>query len=30
MVYFKTQNPNLGVFWRAVEWKMLVHFTAIW
>jgi hypothetical protein len=24
MVYFYTQNPNLGIFWRASEWKMLV------
>jgi hypothetical protein len=22
MVYFKTKNPNLGIFWRALEWKM--------
>jgi hypothetical protein len=27
MVCFQTQNPNLGKFWRALEWKMLVHFT---
>jgi hypothetical protein len=25
MVYFKTKNPNLGKFWRAVEWKRLVQ-----
>jgi hypothetical protein len=30
MVYFKTQNPNLGIFWRALEWKMLVCFITIW
>jgi hypothetical protein len=38
MVYFQTKNPNLGKFWRALEWKMLVYvfydhleyFTAIW
>jgi hypothetical protein len=38
MVYFQTENPNLGKFWRALEWKMLIHiiyvhleyFTAIW
>jgi hypothetical protein len=24
MVYLHTQNPYLGTFWRAVEWKMLV------
>jgi hypothetical protein len=23
MVYCKTENPNLGKFWRALEWKML-------
>jgi hypothetical protein len=28
MVYFKTKNPNLGIFWSALEWKMLVYFTA--
>jgi hypothetical protein len=30
MVYFKTKSPNLGIFWRALEWKMLVYFMAIW
>jgi hypothetical protein len=30
MVYFKTKNSNLGKFWRAIEWKMLVYVTAIW
>jgi hypothetical protein len=20
----------LGIFWWALEWKMLVHFTAVW
>jgi hypothetical protein len=25
-VCFQTQNPNLGKFWRALEWKMLVYF----
>jgi hypothetical protein len=24
MVYFQTKNPNLGEFWRASEWEMLV------
>jgi hypothetical protein len=24
MVCFQTKNPNLGTFWRALEWKMLV------
>jgi hypothetical protein len=26
MVYFQTKNPNLGIFGRALEWKMLVFF----
>jgi hypothetical protein len=26
MVYFQTKNPNLGKFWRALEWKPLVYF----
>jgi hypothetical protein len=30
MVYFQTKNPNLGKFWRALEWKMLVYFMTIW
>jgi hypothetical protein len=30
MVYFKTKNSNLGRFWRALECKMLVYFTAVW
>jgi hypothetical protein len=38
MVNFQSKNPNLGQFWRALEWKMLVYlfndhleyFTAIW
>jgi hypothetical protein len=38
MVGFQTKNPNLGKFWRALEWKMLVctfygyleYFTVIW
>jgi hypothetical protein len=28
MVYFQTENTNLGKFWRALEWKMLVYFMA--
>jgi hypothetical protein len=24
LVYFHTQNPNLGMFWRTWEWKMLL------
>jgi hypothetical protein len=30
MVYFQTKNPNLGKFWRALDWKMLIYFMAIW
>jgi hypothetical protein len=30
MVYFHTQNPNLGKFWRALKWKRLAYSTAIW
>jgi hypothetical protein len=30
MVCFQTQNPNLGKFWRALEWKMFVYFMTIW
>jgi hypothetical protein len=30
MVYFQTKNPNLGKFWRALEWKILVYFMTIW
>jgi hypothetical protein len=36
-VYFQTKNPNLGKFYRAFDWKMLIyfmtileHFTDIW
>jgi hypothetical protein len=24
MVYFQTKNPNLGKFWRVLQWTMLV------
>jgi hypothetical protein len=27
---FQTKNPNLGKFWRALEWKILVYNMAIW
>jgi hypothetical protein len=30
MVHFQTKNPNLGKFWRALEWKMLVYFMTMW
>jgi hypothetical protein len=27
---FKPKNPNLGKFWRALEWKIFVYSMAIW
>jgi hypothetical protein len=30
MVYFQTKNPNLGNFWRVLQWKMVVYFMSIW
>jgi hypothetical protein len=30
MVCFQTQNPNLGKFWRVLQWKILVNFMTIW
>jgi hypothetical protein len=30
MVYFQTKNPNLGNFWRALQFKMFVYFVDIW
>jgi hypothetical protein len=30
MVYSHTKNPNLGIFWRALEWKTWVQFIVIW
>jgi hypothetical protein len=30
MAYFQTKNPNLGKFWRVLQWKILVYFMAIW
>jgi hypothetical protein len=30
MVCFQTKNPNLGKFWRALDWKMLICFMVIW
>jgi hypothetical protein len=29
MAYFHTKNPDLGIFCRALEWKMLVNFLSI-
>jgi hypothetical protein len=30
MVCFQTQNPNLGQFWRVLQWMMLVYVMTIW
>jgi hypothetical protein len=30
MVSFQTKNPNLGKFWRALDWKIFIYFKAIW
>jgi hypothetical protein len=30
MVCFQTKNANLGKFWRALDWKMLIYFMPIW
>jgi hypothetical protein len=30
MIYFQTQTPNLGKFWRALEWKTLVFIMVMW
>jgi hypothetical protein len=30
MVCFQTKNPNLGKFWRVLQWKMLVCFMGTW
>jgi hypothetical protein len=29
MVPFQTKNPNLGKFWKALDWKMLIYFMPI-
>jgi hypothetical protein len=26
----KPKNANLGKFWRALDWRMLTHFKALW
>jgi hypothetical protein len=28
--FFQTKNPNLGKFWRVLQWKILVYFMIIW
>jgi hypothetical protein len=30
MICFETKNPNLGKFWRVLQWKMLVYFMDTW
>jgi hypothetical protein len=30
MEYFQTKNPNLGKFWRVLQWNMLAYFMDIW
>jgi hypothetical protein len=30
MVCFQTKNSNLGKFWRALEWKVLLYFMINW
>jgi hypothetical protein len=30
MVCFQTENPNLGKFWRVLQWKMMVYFMDTW
>jgi hypothetical protein len=27
---FQTINPNLGKFWKALDWQMFMYFAAIW
>jgi hypothetical protein len=30
MVCFQTKKPNLGKFWRVLQWKMMVYFMGTW
>jgi hypothetical protein len=30
MVSFRTKNPNLGKFWRALDGKILIYFRTFW
>jgi hypothetical protein len=30
MFYFQTKNNNLGKFFRALDWKILIYFMPIW
>jgi hypothetical protein len=27
--FFQTKNPNLAIFWRALEWKILLHILVV-
>jgi hypothetical protein len=29
MVSFKTKNPDLGIFWRTLEWKMMLYILVV-
>jgi hypothetical protein len=30
MVYLHTSNPNFGIFWKAIDWTILVYFMPLW
>jgi hypothetical protein len=30
MVYFQTKIPKMGMFLRALDWKMFIYFRVIW
>jgi hypothetical protein len=30
MAYFQTKHPDLGKFWRVLQWKMLLYYMAFW
>jgi hypothetical protein len=30
MVSFQTKNPTLGIFWKTLEWQMLLYVMAIY
>jgi hypothetical protein len=30
MIAFLTKNTNLGIFWKTMEWKMLLYILAIY
>jgi hypothetical protein len=30
MVYFQTKNTKCGIFWKALEWEILVYFMHFW